>query len=315
MIITLKPQMKHHTSRPNTLLRNIRMRWLLYIMAIPVAFYYIIFCYWPIYGAIIAFQQFSPSAGIIGSKWVGLENFYVFFNSYYFTRLMVNTVSISLLDLAFGFPAPIILALMLNEVRVKAYKSIIQTVTYLPHFISVTVICGLIISFTAKSGAINDIIALFGGQRVAFLLFPQYFRSIYVSSSIWQGVGWGSIIYLAALSGLDPALYEAAEIDGAGRFRKLIHITLPGIAPTIALLLILRIGQIMNIGYEKIILLQNPGIYSTSDVISSFVYRKGLINMDFSYAAAVDLFNSVINFAFLLTANKLSNSLSKTSLW
>jgi putative aldouronate transport system permease protein len=179
----------------------------------------------------------------------------------------------------------------------------------------VTVICGLIISFTAKSGAINDIIALFGGQRVAFLLFPQYFRSIYVSSSIWQGVGWGSIIYLAALSGLDPALYEAAEIDGAGRFRKLIHITLPGIAPTIALLLILRIGQIMNIGYEKIILLQNPGIYSTSDVISSFVYRKGLINMDFSYAAAVDLFNSVINFAFLLTANKLSNSLSKTSLW
>jgi putative aldouronate transport system permease protein len=284
-------------------------------MAIPVAFYYIIFCYWPIYGAIIAFQQFSPSAGIIGSKWVGLENFYVFFNSYYFTRLMVNTVSISLLDLAFGFPAPIILALMLNEVRVKAYKSIIQTVTYLPHFISVTVICGLIISFTAKSGAINDIIALFGGQRVAFLLFPQYFRSIYVSSSIWQGVGWGSIIYLAALSGLDPALYEAAEIDGAGRFRKLIHITLPGIAPTIALLLILRIGQIMNIGYEKIILLQNPGIYSTSDVISSFVYRKGLINMDFSYAAAVDLFNSVINFAFLLTANKLSNSLSKTSLW
>jgi putative aldouronate transport system permease protein len=228
---------------------------------------------------------------------------------------MVNTVSISLLDLAFGFPAPIILALMLNDVRVKAYKSIIQTVTYLPHFISVTVICGLIISFTAKSGAINDIIALFGGQRVAFLLFPQYFRSIYVSSSIWQGVGWGSIIYLAALSGLDPALYEAAEIDGAGRFRKLIHITLPGIAPTIALLLILRIGQIMNIGYEKIILLQNPGIYSTSDVISSFVYRKGLINMDFSYAAAVDLFNSVINFAFLLTANKLSNSLSKTSLW
>ena len=315
MIKTGSPFSKKRAKQANALLRNIRVRWLLYLMALPVAVYYLIFAYWPMYGAVIAFQQFSPSAGIFGSKWVGLANFKDFFTSYYFSRLMLNTFSISLMDLVLGFPAPIILALLLNEVKVKLYKSVVQTISYLPHFISLTVICGLIMSFTTKDGAINDVAAMFGGQRISYLLLPQYFQPIYVLSGIWQGVGWGSIIYLAALSSLDPALYEAAEIDGANRFRQLIHITLPGIAPTIMLLLILRIGQMMSIGYEKIILLQNPSIYSTSDVISSFVYRKGIVSMEYSYGSAVGIFNSVINFAFLLAANKLSKMLKSTSLW
>ena len=222
---------------------------------------------------------------------------------------------ISVYSLIFSFPAPIILALLLNELRNKTFKRMVQTISYLPHFISIMVVCGMIIDFTATDGFINDIIEFFGGQRSSLLLKPELFRTIYISSDIWQNVGWGSIIYLAALTGVDTQLYEAAVIDGAGRWKQLLHVTLPGIAPTIVILLILRIGQIMNVGFEKIILLYNPATYSTADVISSFVYRKGLLEFSYSYSAAVGLFNSVINFILLILANKLSKHVNDISLW
>lgn len=267
------------------------------------------------YGAMIAFKDFSPGKGILGSSWVGLKHFNTFFRSVYFFRIIKNTLLINILNLAFGFPAPIILALLLNELKNAIFKRLVQTISYLPHFISVMVICGMIIDFTASKGIINDLIELFGGERGALLLRPELFRTIYVSTNIWQEVGWGSIIYLAALSGIDYQLYEAATIDGAGRFRQLMHITLPGIAPIIIILLILRIGQMMNVGFEKIILLYNPNTYETADVISSFVYRKGLMEFNYSYSTAVGLFNSIINFTLLLSTNWFSRSVSETSLW
>ena len=222
---------------------------------------------------------------------------------------------ISLYSLLFSFPAPILLALLLNELRSNKFKRCVQTVSYLPHFISVMVVCGMIIDFTRSDGLINDIVALFGGSRQTMLLNPAMFRSIYIVSDIWQGVGWGSIIYLSALTSIDAEQYEAAVIDGAGRLQKVLHVTLPGIAPTIVIMLIMRIGQIMNVGYEKIILLYNGNTYETADVISSFVYRKGLIEADYGYSTAIGLFNSSINLLLLLIANTVSRKVSETSLW
>ncbi len=287
----------------------------LYIMIIPVIIYYTVFHYWPMYGAQIAFKDFSPGKGIWGSPWIGFRHFVSFFNGVYFARVLKNTVLINLYGLIFGFPAPIVLALLLNEIRSNIYKRLVQTVSYLPHFISIMVICGMIIDFTAKDGIVNDIIVFFGGDRGALLLKPELFRSLYVSTDIWQQVGWGSIIYLSALTAIDPQLYEAAIIDGAGRWRQVWHITLPGIAPTIVILLILRLGQMMNVGFEKIILLYNPTTYQTADVISSFVYRKGLLEFSYSFSSAVGLFNSIINFALLMSANWISRKLNETSLW
>jgi len=286
-----------------------------YFMALPVLAYYIIFHYGPMYGAIIAFKNFSPGKGIWGSDWVGFKHFMDFFNGLYFWRLVKNTFIINVYQLIFSFPAPIILALLLNEVKNQIFKRTVQSVTYLPHFISLVVICGLIVDFTSKDGIINDLIEWLGGERTSLLLEPGLFRTIYISSGIWQGVGWGSIIYLSALSGIDPQLYEAAVIDGAGRWRQMWHITLPGIMPTIIIMLIMRLGQMMNVGFEKIILLYNPLTYETADVISSFVYRKGLLEMNYSFSTAVGLFNSVINFTLLLLANKISRTVSETSLW
>jgi putative aldouronate transport system permease protein len=287
----------------------------IYIMAVPFLLYYIIFYYWPMYGAIIAFKNFNPAKGILNSDWVGLKHFTSFFKSIYSFRVIRNTLIINLFGLIFGFPAPIILALLLNELRNKLFKRIVQTVSYLPHFISIMVICGMIIDFTTTKGVVNDIISYFGGARTPLLLRPELFRRIYVGTDIWQSVGWGSIIYLAALAGIDSELYEASTIDGAGRWRQLWHITLPGILPTIIILLILRIGQMMNVGFEKIILLYNPNTYETADVISSFVYRKGLLEFNYSYSTAVGLFNSVINFTLLISANWFSKRMSETSLW
>ena len=287
----------------------------LYLMLIPVIIYYVVFHYYPLWGAQIAFKNFSFSKGIWGSDWVGFVNFQEFFSAFYFSRLLRNTILLSVFNLLWSFPAPIILALLLNEVRFEWFKRTVQTVTYLPHFISVVVICGLIIDFFSRNGVVNQISGFFGFEPVSFMIEPSYFRGIYIGSGIWQDLGWGSIIYLAALSGIDQELYEACRIDGAGKFRQLITVTLPGIAPTTIILLILRVGRLMNVGHEKVMLLYNTATYETADIISTFVYRKGLLEMDYSYSAAVGLFNSVINFALIITVNKISKSVSETSLW
>lgn len=297
------------------LMRDLVKNKYVYIMAIPMLVYYILFHYQPMYGAIIAFKNFSPGGGIMGSPWAGFTHFESFFSSVYFWRVLRNTVLINFYNLIFGFPAPIILALLLNEIRNNIFKRTVQTVSYLPHFISIMVVCGMIIDFTSSDGIINDIMAMFGGERSTLLLKPELFRPIYVSTNIWQEVGWGSIIYLAALTSIDPQLYEAAIIDGAGKWKQTWNITIPGIMPTIVILLILRIGQMMNVGFEKIILLYNPNTYETADVISSFVYRKGLLEFNYSYSAAVGLFNSIINFTLIVTANWISRKLNETSLW
>lgn len=285
-----------------------------YMMLVPVIIYYIVIHYFPIYGLVIAFKDFTPIKGIMNSKWVGLKHFEAFFNSYYFVRLLKNTLLISFYDLIFGFPAPIILALVLNEVKKQMFKRFVQTVSYLPHFISLIVVVGMILDFSALNGVINQLIVLFGGQPISFMQNQDWFRTVYVGSNIWQGIGWGSIIYLAALSAISPELYEAARVDGANRWSQMLHITIPGIMPTIIIMLILRVGNMMDVGYEKIILLYNPAVYETADVISSFIYRKGLLEMDYSYSTAVGLFNSLINFALLLTVNRLARK-TGTSLW
>lgn len=295
--------------------RDIKLNWVVYLMALPIIIYFFIFSYLPMFGIIISFQDFNPIRGIFGSKWVGLENFRAFFGSYYFERLIKNTFMISFLTLIFSFPCPIILALLLNEVGNRLYKRTIQTISYMPYFISLVVIAGLIKIFTAEDGLVTAILVNFGFARKDLLADPSLFRSIYIISDIWQNVGFNSIIYLAALSSIDPQLYEAAIIDGAGRLRQTWHITLPGISSTIIILLILRMGNLFNVGYEKIILLYSPVTYSTADVISSFTYRKGLLDADYSYSAAVGLFNSVINFSLLLVANFFSKKYSETSLF
>ncbi|WP_396135442.1 ABC transporter permease [Bacillus sp. 3255] len=288
----------------------------IYLMLIPVILYYAIFQYGPMYGAVIAFKKFDLVKGVWGSPWVGFEHFKEFFQGYYFWRLMRNTLLISLYQLVFAFPAPIILALLLNEITRKWFKQLVQTVTYMPHFISLVVVCGMIAQFTSRDGFLTSIVTLFGGEQTALLSQADNFRTIFVSSGIWQQVGWGSIIYLAALSGINPELYEAATVDGAGRFRKLTSITIPGIMPTIVILFILQIGHMMDVGFEKIVLLYNPNTYETADVINSFVYRKGLGgSFEFSFTTAVGLFQSVINFTLLISANYISRKLNETSLW
>lgn len=295
--------------------KDFMMNKYLYFLAIPIILYYILFHYKPMYGTIIAFKNFSPAKGIMGSKWVGFKHFKDFFSSTYFIRILKNTLTISITELLWGFPAPIILALMLNELRTKAFARTVQTITYMPHFISTVVICGMIKQFISERGFITMLLSNFGFQQQNMLNNSTLFVPIYVLSGIWQGIGWGSIIYLAAISGIDMELYEASKIDGAGRWKQTLHITLPGIFPTIILLFILRTGRILSVGSEKIILLYNPVIYETADVISSYVYRMGLLNANWSYSAAVGLFNSVINFAMVVFVNWLSSYVSETSLW
>ncbi|KRF41832.1 ABC transporter permease [Paenibacillus sp. Soil787] len=287
----------------------------LYLMMVPVLAYYATFHYAPMYGALIAFKEYTPNKGILGSAWVGFQHFNDFFSSYYFWRILKNTVIISLYSLIFEFPAPIILAILINELTNKRFQRFVQTVTYMPYFISLIVIAGMIKDFTNNGGLINNFLTYFGANDTAMLQKPEMFRTIYILSEIWQKIGWESIIYLAALMGIDQEQYEAAKIDGANRIRQIWHITLPGILPTIAIMFILRMGNLLNVGFEKIILLYNPSTYDTADVISSFVYRKGLIEFGWSYSSAVGLFNSVINLALLITANKISKKISENSLW
>lgn len=294
---------------------DLRHNWSLYLLVLPVVIYYIVFKYKPMYGALIAFKDFTPIKGVAGSEWVGFKHFIRFFSSPYFWRLLKNTFLLSFYNLLFGFPAPIILALMLNEVKNKRFKQITQTLTYLPHFLSLVVICGMVTDFSLTSGLFNSVIEFFGGTRKPLLQYAENYRTIYVLSGIWKEVGWGTIIYLAALAGIDVQLYEAAKIDGAGKWKQMIHVTLPGIAPQIIILLILKIGQLMSMGYEKTILLYNPAIYDTADIISSYVYRVGLLNAEWSYSTAIGLFNSLINCILVISANYISKKTTENSLW
>ena len=284
-------------------------------MALPVLAFYMIFCYKPMYGAIIAFKQYTPGLGIWKSPWVGLDNFRYFFSNPDFIRILSNTLRISLSLIIFGFPAPIILTLLFNEIGNKQFKRVAQSVSYIPHFISLVVICGLIKTFVADGSIIQQIVHAFDGRGGSLLNRAEMFLPIYVISNIWQNIGWDSIIYLAAISSIDPQLYEAAQVDGAGKWKRMLHVTLPGLAPTIIIMLILQLGNILSVGYEKIILLYNPLIYDTSDVILSYVYRMGFESMDWSYSTAVGLFNSVVNFVIIILANTISRKVSDTSLW
>lgn len=289
-------------------------KWL-YIMAMPVVLYYVVFKYIPIAGILISFQEFSPAKSLFENEWVGLRQFVDFFTSPYAWRVIRNTFVLNLQMLVFGFPVPIILALLLNEVKSTYYKRVIQTLTYLPHFISLVVICGMITDFTMTTGLFGDISALLGFERNNMLTDVNLYRTVYVVSYIWQSAGWGSIIYLATLSGIDTNLYEAGVIDGAGRFKQMLYITLPSLVPIIVIMLILRIGNMMSEGAEKTILLYSPLVYEKADIISSFVYRKGLLDMSFSFGTAVGLFNSVINLALLVFANWFSKRVTEESLW
>lgn len=295
--------------------KDFRRNYVLYLMVLPVIAFYIIFHYVPMYGVIIAFMDYDPGWGMLQSEWVGWTNFLEFFQSIYFARLLKNTLTISLATLIFGFPAPIIFALLINEVRNKHFSKTIKTATYLPHFISLVVICGMIKDFTGAKGIVTQLFTHFGGESKAMLSNPRLFLPVYVVSEIWQKVGWDSIIYIAALTGINQELYEACSIDGGGRWRQTLNVTIPGIMPTVIIMLILRMGGILGVGHEKIILLYNESIYSTADVIASYVYRKGLINANYSFATAVGLFNSVVNIIFLIAANTISRKVTESSLW
>jgi len=302
----------------NPFINDIVSNPLLYIMLIPMVIFYILFCYAPMYGAIIAFKDFTIGKGIMDSPWTsmgGFGHFVDFIKGPFFGRTFGNTLTLSLGLIVFSFPAPIVFAILLNEVKNTGFKRTIQTVTYIPHFISVMVVCGLLYTFLGRDGFINDILVLFGKERSNLLANPACFKPIFIISDIWQQLGWGSIIYLSAMTSIDQEIYEAARIDGAGRFKQMLHVTLPGILPTVVTLFILRMGGIFSISYEKIILLYNDMTYESADVISSFVYRRGLLESDYSYSTAVGLFNSVLNFAVLWVTNTISKHVSETSLW
>lgn len=285
-------------------------------MLIPVVIFFAVFSYYPLYGILIAFKDYSISRGILGSPWAGLRYFRQFFSSPYFGRLLRNTVLISVYSLLWGFPVPILFALLLNEFKDGKFKRLIQTVSYLPHFISLVVICGILIDiFSPQGGVVNSLLYSLTGKRINFFGEPEWFRTMYVGSGVWQEFGWNSIIYLAAITGINPDLYEAARIDGAGRLRQIWHVTLPGIKPTILTLLILNLGNIMSVGYEKIILLYSPTTYETADVISTYVYRTGLLSQQYSYAGAVGLFNSAINIAILVLCNFAGKKLFGVGIW
>ncbi|MCS7459157.1 ABC transporter permease subunit [Paenibacillus doosanensis] len=302
--------------RRNKAVRAIVRHWQLYLLITPVLLYFFVFHYWPMYGVQIAFKDFIATKGIWGSPWAGLKHFKRFFESYFFWRLLKNTLGISLYELAVGFPVPIVLALMINEVRHKGYKKFVQTVTYAPHFLSTVVLVGIVIMFLSPtSGIANTIIKALGGEPIGFMTKPEWFKTVYVLSGVWQQMGWSSIIYLAALAGIDPGLHEAAKVDGATRLQRIWHINLPGIMPTVVILLILNIGSLMGVGFEKVFLMQNSLNTESSDVISTYVYRSGLLGAQYSFAAAVGLFNSVVNLILLLTVNRIAKAVGQANLW
>lgn len=303
-------------SKQNTFLRRLVSQRYLLLLLLPGLIYFIVFKYTPMYGAIIAFKDFNPRVGILESPWAGLKYFKQFFQIPNCWRLIRNTLLLSLYDLIFNFPVPIIFALLLNEVRCKRYKKAVQTISYLPHFVSVVIVVGLMKTmFSPNGGVINSILGMFGVDPINFFSEKSWYRTLYVGSGIWQSFGWGSIIYLASMAGIDPGLYEAARLDGAGRFRCMWHITLPAIRPTITILLIMRLGKLLSVGFEKAILMYGPATYEVSDMISTYVYRYGLTKANYSFGAAVDLMNSVVALILIFAANKICRKLSDTSLW
>lgn len=297
--------------------KAMKRNYVLYLFLIPTVVFIGVFCYAPMYGVLMAFQNYSPSKGILGSEWVGLKWFITFFETPRFWQIVKNTLVISLYSLAAGFPLPIILALMINSVKSTKFRKLTQTITYMPHFISTVVLVGMLTVFLSpRSGFLTHLIALFGGAEDAYYMGDaKYFSHIYVWSGVWQNIGWNSIIYLAALAGVDQELHEAAMVDGASKLKRIWHIDLPAIVPTMVILLIMNVGSIMNVGYEKVFLMQNDLNMSASEVISSYVYKIGLRQQQYSYSAAIGLFNNIINFFLLITVNKISKKISGTSLW
>lgn len=291
-----------------------RCRYLYALLLIPLI-YYFCFHYMPLYGVLIAFKDYNIGKGVWGSPWVGGKWFGKFLTDPYFWKLVRNTLLLNIYGLLWGFPIPIILAIMLNEVSHARYKRLIQTVSYLPHFISTVVVCGMVVNFLSLDGVINQFVSALGLNKVQFLMDPKYFRTIFTASGIWQTCGWTSIIYLASLTSVDQEILEAAMIDGANRWQRIRNVTLPSITPTISIMLIMQLGKLMTLGYEKILLLYNGSTYETADIISTYVYRRGILNNDFSYATAVGLFQSVVGVLLLVISNKVSKKLSDTSLW
>lgn len=290
---------------------------MLYIFLLPAVIMVAIFCYAPMYGVLMAFQNYSPSKGILGSPWVGFEWFERFFNMPRFWQILGNTLTLSVYSLIVGFPIPIILAVLINSVESNRFRRVTQTVTYMPHFISTVVLVGMITVFLSpRSGFLNHMLEMFGAAEDTYYMgVAEYFPHIYVWSGVWQDMGWNSIVYLAALTGVDQALHEAAQVDGATKLQRIWHIDLPAIIPTMVILLILNVGSIMSVGYEKVFLMQNDLNIMSSEVISTYVYKIGLTQQQFSYSAAIGLFNNVINFILLITVNKISAKLSGSSLW
>lgn len=296
--------------------KDLKKNWFVYLLAVPVVAWFLIFCYGPMWGVMIAFKDFKPLLGFGESDWVGFKHFIDFFQGPYFWRVVKNTLLLNVWGIAFGFTAPIILALLLNEVRSTKFKKTVQTITYMPHFISLVVVCGIIHIFAADEGVVTQLVQFITGKEYSSLLgYSSFFRPIYTFSGIWQSIGWDSIIYLAAMSSIDTSLYEAADIDGVGRIKKMWHITLPQISPVIIILFIFAIGGLMSSGYEKIILLYNPLIYDTADVIASYVYRRGLREASLSYSTAVGLVSSIVNFGLLWMTNRIAKRRSEVSLW
>ena len=304
------------TGKRRKLIKRIRSKWQLYILMLPAVVYTLLFAYKPMYGILIAFERFSVRKGVWGSPWVGFDNFRRLFSSYWFPIIFRNTLVLSVLGLVIGFPLPIILALLLNELRKQRYRTFVQTVSYLPHFISTVVMCGIITLFLSPSnGVVNHVMEMLGGERLYFMQNAGWFKWIYVLSGVWQGVGWSSIIYFAALSGVDRELLEAAEIDGASRLQRIWYINLPEIMPTMVIMFVLSCGSILSVGYEKAYLLQNSLNLEGSEIISTYVYKVGLIQSDFEFSTATGLFNTVINCILLLSANALSKKVTDNGLF
>lgn len=287
----------------------------LYAMFLFPLVYFAIFQYAPMIGNFMAFQDYSVIKGFLHSPWAGTKYFEQFLNDPYFWKVVRNTIVINIYSLIFYFPAPIIFALLLNELRAKFFKKFIQSITYIPHFLSTVVVAGMLVNFLSSDGLINQFREMFGADSITFLSLPEWFRTIFIGSDIWQGLGWGSIIYLAALTGVDPQLYEAATIDGASRWKKLRHITIPSITTVIMVMLLLSLGHMLTVGFEKILLLYSGPTYETADVIQTYVYRRGLIDSDFSFAAAVGIFQSILSFVLVITANQLSRKFSGARLF
>ncbi|WP_431898162.1 ABC transporter permease [Micromonospora haikouensis] len=306
---------RRRRGRRRTWRQALRKDWQLYSLAVAPLLFFLVFRYLPMAGNVIAFRRFSPGGSLFGETWVGLRYVRLFLADPTFWEVFTNTLVLGTLTLLFCFPLPIVLALLLNEVRARRLKRFVQSVSYLPHFLSIVIVAAMVMQLTSMDGTVNQIVRGLGGEAVPFLQQPEWFRTIYVSSEVWQTVGWGTILYLAALTTIDENLYEAARIDGANRWRQTWHVTLPGIRPTMVTLLILNIGTFMAVGFEKILLLYNPLTYPTADVISTYLYRMGFESSNFSYAAAIGLFEAVIGLTLVLSANAISKRTVGTSLW